>query len=318
MSQKKLSIDLGYGWIKAKVNGVYFRQPSVVGEKRIVLDDSIRPNDLIYDDRYFVGDLATRHSDIKYISTKDEKFEVWTTKVMLQSTIGFLEPQSNLYVVTGLPLDFYASQKEGFDNLLYSLNGECYKLKIGLTKPIQCRPNIQRVKIVPQHLGAAMDYLLDDNGALVNTDLAKKTILVIDPGYYTLGLLALDSMEVTKLSSSYAGLGVDCAYRVLQTYLKENIGKSPDIQDLDKYVLTREYNGYDIGPLIDSAFKALVSQIMIQIENLNNKFHKYILCGGCANYIAKYLTIEDLVVMPEPQFANIRGYDKIGARLWHF
>lgn len=320
MSQSSIiSIDLGYGYTKAKFKESYFRQQSIVGEPRDVLSESLRPTDICYDNKYFIGDLAARHSDIKYLSTKDEKFEVWTTKILFKSVLGFLSDSKDINIVTGLPIDFYFSQKTGFESLMSSINTDGpYTLQLGMSELRLCNPNITKWKIIPQHLGAAMDYLLDNEGKLTDAAIANKSTLVIDPGYYTLGLLALDGMEVTKLSASHPGLGVDSAYKVLQQYLRDKIGKAPDRVDMDKHILSRSFNTYDIGPLIDLAFKALASQIMIKIDSLNLRFDSYIITGGCGSFIYDYLDLSNKILLEDPQFGNVRGYSKIGVRLWGF
>lgn len=69
-----------------------------------------------------------------------------------------------------------------------------------------------------------MSYLLDKNGKLINKHIARKRILVIDLGFYTLNLLGLDKLDIMKESTSLL-LGVEKAYKLLRRYLVNMLEK---------------------------------------------------------------------------------------------
>lgn len=314
---KTAAIDLGYGWTKAKVGARIWRQPSVLGEAKPLFDENLRNTDVIFDNKYFVGDLAVRHSDVRYYSTKDNKAETWTTEILLKTALGALAANEQVNVVTGLPIDFYFKQKDTMVKMLDNVNqGDAYRLQIGRSFDVDTRPKIIQSKIVPQPLGTAMNYLLDDMGQLINIEAAQNRILVIDWGKYTLDLLVLDAMEIGKESNSPEKLGVDTAYKLLQGYLREVLGKAPTRYDLDRYVMEGEYEGYNIIPLVEKAFKALAAQIMLEVEGLNMNFYKILVTGGWAGRIAKYLNFDKEKVEVFGQAGNVDGYEKIGAKSW--
>ncbi len=167
---KRVSVDLGYGWTKAIGPNIKWKQPSVIGERRNLFEDSLKPNDIIFDNKYFVGDLAIRQSTIRYTSTKEQKSDLWTTEVLLKTALGIIAPKDDVFLITGLPIDFYFSQKADFEKMIYKLNSsKQYLITIG-GENIVASPYINRVKIVPQPLGSAMDYLLDEKGNFVNKE----------------------------------------------------------------------------------------------------------------------------------------------------
>jgi hypothetical protein len=168
--------------------------------------DDIRPTD-IQCDGYFIGDLALRHSEVVYHSMKDTKYDDWTAKLLLRTSIALCKPVTQLDIVSGLPLDFYFSQRLGFEQFILNLSGSHVSIVVG--KSVSCYDiDIRRTKLVPQHLGAAMDYLLDDTGNLIHKEDASKDLLIIDPGYNTLGLMVLSGMEIGKESRATPGLGI--------------------------------------------------------------------------------------------------------------
>ena len=321
MERKRLiaAADIGYGWTKVTADGKTWRQPSVLGEARQLFEENLRESDVRYKGDggdYFIGDLALRHSQVKYAGTAENKAETWTTKILLEAALGITAPMGNVYLVTGLPVDYYFKQRPAFEALLGEFNqAQPYEIQVGSRSSL-ARPWILKNKLVPQPLGSAMNYLLDDRGQMARPDEAKKKLLVIDIGYYTLDLLELDAMEIGKASGSPAGLGVDTAYKLIQDYLKEQLGKAPNRYELDPYVRAGEYDSYDIKPLTAKAFEALGAQIDIEVQRLNTAYHKYIITGGWASLIADHLTIPKNRTIILDQLGNVRGYEKIGARLW--
>jgi hypothetical protein len=322
ISMNSLSyIDLGYGWTKGISNGKQFFEPSVVGDARPLMDEQQRDGDMIYHDdnqTLFVGSLALRQSKIRYNSTGENKAETWTTAVILKTALASLSPTGPVNLITGLPVDYYMKQKVSMAQLIDGLNtAGPYQVEIfGHRQPVRANPLIANYKIVPQPFGSAMDYLLDERGNVAKMDDAKKSILVIDVGYYTLDLLELDGMEIGKNSRSPHGLGVDTAYNLLHGYLVDMIGRAPERFEMDRYVLAGEYAGYDIRPLVKQAFQALAQQILLEIDSLSSYYDMYLLTGGCAPTIKEFINLPNLVMLEDSQFGNVRGYGKIGARLW--
>jgi plasmid segregation protein ParM len=312
-----IPVDLGFGWTKGKNGTEIWCQPSIIGEAKQLFDENKKEGDVIYNSEYFVGRVALKHSEVKYFSINDNKAETWITEILFKSMLGYLEPNKSSYVVTGLPIDFYFNQKTTMQDMIRRINDDdFFELEIVKVSKQLVKPIIRNSKIVPQPLGTAMDHLLDDRGKIRRMEEAKSRILVVDIGFYTLDLLILDGMEIDKASCSPPGLGVNIAYKLLQGYLKEKIGKAPANYDMDQCVIEKEYEGYDITPLIRKAFRVLAIQIQNEIESLNIGFHRVLLTGGAAPLIFEFLQLNNMITLPSPQLANIRGYEKIGRRLW--
>lgn len=314
-------IDLGYGWTKGIGNNKRFFEPSVVGDARQLMEQQTKDGDLIYrgdGHSYFVGNLALRQSKIRYNSTGENKAETWTTAVILKTALAKLSPTGPINTITGLPVDYYMKQKSSMVQLIDGLNSTGpYTVEIiGQRQQVRVNPLIAHYKIVPQPFGSAMDYLLDDHGNVARMVEAKRSMLVIDVGYYTLDILELDGMEIGKNSRSPHGLGVDTAYNLLHEFLIEQIGRAPERFEMDRYVLAGEYAGYDIRPFVTQAFQALSQQILLEIDSLSSYYDMYLLTGGCAPLIKDFINLPNLITIKDSQFANVRGYEKIGARLW--
>lgn len=306
------ALDVGYGWTKAKYGSKIFRQPSVLGDIKPLHDENRRKGYLICDN-YFVGELAVKHSDIKYHSLKDSKATTWTTEVLIKSALAYLG-SSGSNTVTGLPVDYFFSQREQFEEMLKGLNYQQTELEVINEGFFHETLNFHNIKIVPQPLGAAMNYLLDDWSQLSNKEDARGRILVVDWGRYTLDLLVLDGMEIHKASCSPPNLGIESAYRLLRRYIREKIDRTPENHEMDRIVTTGEYEGYDVTPLIDLAFTAVAQQVLLEIEGMNLNFNLHLIVGGQAERLSKSLPLENKVV--GNQLSNLEGYEKIGNRAW--
>lgn len=309
-----VNLDLGFSWTKAEKGGVIYRQPSIIGESKDMFDQNIEANHFIFNDEMFVGTLALNYSDIKYFSLNNNKAEAETSDILLKTVLGYLARRERVNLVTGLPINFYFKQREAFEEKLLGLadQGE-YKIKKGRGKSFLVQPIVEKCKLVPQGLGIVMDYLLGDNGKIAKLKAAQLRILTIDLGFYTINLLGLNDSKIMKESKSIV-LGVEKAYKLLQSYIHKLTGTSPELYELDPYVISGKYNGYDIKPLIKKAFKSLAMQIKNEIESLNMNFDIYLVAGGAAHFVFEYLDLPNKVLMD--QFAQTRGYRKIGKKSW--
>ncbi|OMD76905.1 ParM/StbA family protein [Paenibacillus odorifer] len=307
-------IDLGFSYTKAKKGKKFYLQPSISGETQPLFDQNIKSNDFFYNEELFIGDLALRHSEIKYFTLKDNKSEAMTSEALLKTGLGYLNKSKPFNIVTGLPVSFYFNQLSDMENMLNSIaDSNKYVIKKGKGNYSEIKLNINKYKIVPQGYGVAMDYLLNPEGKIEKGYIAKKKILVIDLGFYTLNLLGLDKLEIMKESTSIL-LGVEKAYRLLRKYLQEAIGKAPNIYEMDQYVIRGVYEEFNIKPLISKAFRSLAMQIQNEVDGLNINFDYYLIGGGAAHQVFDNLNFKNKILFD--QLAQIRGYEKVGVRLW--
>lgn len=306
------SLDIGYAWTKAKYRDNIFIQPSVLGDKKPLHEENKKEGYIIHEN-YFLGELALRHSDIKYYSLSDSKADNWTTEILIKASLAYLQSDGS-HIVTGLPIDFYFNQREQFSELIKSLNGINTSIEIIGSSRLEQSIQTLHHKIVPQPLGAAMNHLLNEYGELVHREDAKGRILVVDWGRYTLDLLILDSMEIHKASCSPQNLGIEVFYNILRRYIREKLDKTPSIYEMDSIVKNEIYEGYNISELIESSFKAVSSQILMEIESFNMKFDRVLIVGGQAERLSKHLPLENVIV--GDQLSNLMGYEKIGKRQW--
>lgn len=323
MRDKIVSVDLGFGYCKGKKGDKYYTQPSVIGEPRMVFEDDLNNDDLQYESfsllrSYFVGNLAVRKSNVRYYSTGDNKYGYWITSVMLDTMLGCLAPnEENNILITGLPIDFYFSQINKVKEFLGQYTKRRYfGLKIGRNNPETVSVQASKVHVVPQPMGAAMNYLLDDDGRIKDKDEARKIFVIGDLGFHTFDLLVLDGMEIHRYSHSDTEISVATAYTQVQEWLKNQVGYAPDLYQVDAAMLKGDFQGIDLSPILTKMCESLAYQIELAVESLNLRFHKYIGTGGWSTLITPMLNIPEEKKVMFGQDGNVQGYEKIGVRAY--
>lgn len=328
LMDKVFPADLGFGYGKAKFKNKEYKQPSVIGEPRRVHEQDIQGNDIqigkitltddkheVFTPEHFVGDLALRHSNTRYYSIGDNKANIWTTWVQLDSMLGTLAPNEDIFLITGLPLDFYFEQMTSMHRMLDNYrNPKKISLKFGKSIIKDANISINDYHIVPQPIGACMNYLLDERGQFIDKNEARQIIIVGDLGFHTFDLLVYDGGEIHRFSHSETDISVANGYRLVQEWLKPKVASIPDLYTLDAAMLKGEYQGIDLTGVLSKMCESIAQQIRFAIDSLNIKYHKYIGTGGWSSLITPLLNIAPEKIQVYGQDGNINGYAKIGVR----
>ncbi|TYS64479.1 ParM/StbA family protein [Sutcliffiella horikoshii] len=307
-----IGLDLGFGNVKGKNLFQEIMFPSVVGPSRNLIESTVQadtePLNRIIDNKrsLFIGDLALRQSATKMFSLKENKAGHESTKPLLEVALGLLAKGRNVNVVTGLPVTFYFQQKEELSKVFkrdHDIN-----IQVG-GQWIERTISVDEVKLVPQPLGSAIDFLLDREGN-IKEDMkkyAKGRIGVLDIGFYTNDLLVLDGLEVAQDYSRSLRSGMSVAYRAMN-----DAGIDVPIYDLEKMVRRGQYRSAS-----EQAFQALAQQIQGEVETYWPQLDLIIITGGGGHELFRYLKLPgESRISLNPSLANVKGYYKLGRRAW--
>ena len=325
---KVLPADFGFGYGKGLYKGKEYKQPAVVGEPRRVHTQDIQKNDFqygkvilgptkkeVFEPVHFIGNLAVRQSNTRYYSIGDDKANNWTTAVQLETMLGYLAPNEEVFVVTGLPLDFYFDQLDAMNKFLAGYKkSKPFALKVGHEVHKDLTVGICQHHVVPQPMGACMNYLLDDRGQFNDISEAKQIIVVGDLGFHTFDLLVYDGGEIHRLSHSNTEISVANGYKLVQEWLRPQVVSVPDLYTLDAAMLKGEYQGIDLTGVLEKMCEALARQIKFALDSLNIRYYKYIGTGGWSSLVTPLINIPEEKRVIYGQDGNIVGYGKIGVR----
>lgn len=323
-------IDLGFGYTKGKRGQKEFRQPSVVGVPRRVHEQDIKDDDYvlghfapvgdekkpIFVPKHFVGNLAVRKSNVRHYSIGDDKAGTWTSEVLLSTALAELtKDKEDIFVVTGLPLDFYFKQRASMEAFLNNFNKvDSFFYKKGVGNPFQSKPVIVKSIVTLQPMGAAMKYLLDERGQIRDKKEAAGINIVGDIGFHTFDILVLDGMEIHRYSHSDKEISIANAYTVIQDWLRDEIGSAPDIYELDYHILKGHYQGIELTDKFEEAMQTLAYQAKLALDSLNLNYNKFISTGGWASVITPMMELKEETTVTYDQDGNIDGYGAIGVR----
>ncbi len=331
------AIDIGFGFTKA-TNGKDFNIfKSIMGEAmdfhipvNILTDDIADWLHIMLDGQnYFVGDFAEQQSNARHFTLDQEKFVADFARVLALTALGRLNDEYvPINLVSGLPVGFYRNYHRRLANTLAGSHEITFQMSNG-SKEIR-RLNIDKVKIIPQPLGSLLNLIMNDKGAIVNGDLARQKVGVIDIGFRTTDFCIFHQLRYVERGSTTTNTGLSKCFGLVANKLQEECGSvNIELYRMYKAIQTgiirirgKEFN---IAKLRDLTFANAARVIADDMDRLwvdDWDMDTIIVTGGGAMELAKYL--QPLIVgnvIPikhnvDLRLSNVEGYLKYGRFLW--
>lgn len=285
-----IAVDLGFGWTKATNGRETIKFPSVIGPRRKLFDSTSTRNQLdrLVTGDYFVGNLAIDQSATQRFNLQKNRAATDVASVLYQTALDVIAP-AECDVVTGLPLAWYWEQREDMERLVTSDD------------------RVVSARIVPQPLGTAMSWLLDDEGEIKphKKRLAGGAVGVIDVGMHTADYLYLQGMEPRRNYSRTTRSGVHVALKAMG-----DAGLDLPLYAIDAAVRDGQYR-----KAANEAFAQLAEHVKDEALSFWPSVPRVVLItGGGGAAIYDYLDLPRAVLTRNPQEANVRGYWRLGRR----
>lgn len=335
-----LGIDIGFGFTKATNGKKTFIFKSIFGE-----DADIQfwadfgkdaPTDHIHvtidGKSYFIGDLAEQQSSVLHFTLDQEKLLTDFVKILTLTVAGMFVDKGGpinvpINIVSGLPIGFFKQSHERFNELLSGHHRVTYHSHDGheTTKELY----INKVRMLPQPLGSALNLLMDDNGKIVNTALANQKVGVVDIGFRTTDFTILDHLRYIDRGSRTMETGISKGFSVIANKLREKCGVNVELYRLYNPAETGSIkmrgHGFNFAKIRDQVYSQLAASIANDIDRLwadDWDMDAIILTGGGCRDLAQYL--QPLVtgnILPldpdqDPRLNNVLGYIKYGQHVW--
>lgn len=332
MVTKNIGIDLGYGFVKATDGDKEHIFPSVVGAARELKYQSELTSRspgvdhlvITMDGRkYFVGELAIKQSEIASRSLDQDRLEDRNTRVLLLTALALFSQweQQSFNVVTGLPTAYYSSYKDAWVNALRG--SQTVRFTVG-NEEKERTIAVERVRVVPQPFGTLYDRVLNSIGNVVDTDLSKLTVGVIDVGFKTSDFAVSDGLEFIDRLSGSTTTGLSSAYSIIAERLRNEFRINKENHELDYIVQKGEIRvagkPQDISSIKREAYERVAQKIITEVESVwdHRDLDVILLTGGGGPALSDYLLphFRNAFVVDGAQFANVRGYLKLGANLF--
>jgi len=189
------------------------------------------------------------------------------------------------------------------------------------------RINVNQCHVYPQPLGGYAEYLA---GAPVPADKEAPMALVIDPGYYTVDWFVCRGMIASEIRSGAVHCGVSAILRAVAGQIVDEAcvgaGVTETIRRIDHSLIQK--NAFTMcgrvvaldkfmaagDIVIDEAAQAVKNSIGSGAD-----IDVLVLTGGGASLyqpaIARKFPHHEVVVLPDPAHANVRGFHLLGERI---
>jgi plasmid segregation protein ParM len=336
-----LGIDIGFGFTKA-TNGhetVIFK--SIFGDASEIqfwadFGES-SPTDHIHvtidGKSYFVGDLAEQQASVLNFTLDQERLISDYVRIFALTVAGLFYNKNNstinvpINVVSGLPIGYFKHNHERFNEILTGHHRVTYHSHNGnkSTREIY----INKIRMLPQPLGSILNELMDNDGRIVNEELATKKVGVVDIGFRTTDFTILDHLRYIDRGSRTIDTGISKGFSVISSKLREKCGVSVELYRLYKAVeegtIKMRGHGFSFEKIRDQVYSQLAANIANELDRLwadDWDIDTIILTGGGCRELGKYIqpliagNIKPIDSSSDPRLNNVQGYAKYGKYIW--
>lgn len=259
------------------------------------------PYEVGEDSGLFVSTVPILHRD--YIETPEYR-------ALLYGALAAMQTPSIDLLVTGLPVHLHATRSERLQSLLMGV----HTIRPGVTV------EIRKVAVVTQPMGGFVLHCFEQGNWKVN---ARKIVLVVDIGFFTFDWMVIRGLTELPGRSGSVECGVSEYIRSIQEHLSTEIGDvHTDLHRIDDGLRQGDFRirgqPVDLAPL-HRVPKGVVDRAVSALRNRVGAAHdidQIVVVGGGAPYfvdgLRKAFPKHPLHTVPDPVFANVRGFQLIG------
>ena len=320
-----ISVDIGYGYTKGiGPDGLRFSFPSVVGTAEDIrfATDLIRGGEetpVTYGDkRFFYGEQALLQSRIQSTIFDRSRVHDHTYQMLFIAALVEMakrEPDSTrVKVVTGLPVGFFGDRAE----VVKSFEG-VYRV----TTDRAVKFAVESVFVVPQPFGSLFRELLNEQGKIVQGDVEKGRLGIIDVGTYTTDFVVSDELRYVQRLSGSIPIGWSEVTNQVQQALGDLYMLELMPHEVDRAVQAGEVRVRGepvlLEPLIEPAMADIQTAIIARARDLwgeGTQLDMILVSGGGGPYL--YDIIEEVYpharLLDDAFWANAEGFYRFGQR----
>lgn len=334
MAARNIGIDLGFGFVKTTNGEKDYIFPSVVGAGqdltyRSELTTYVEPIEnlavTIDGKKYFVGELAIRQSEILSRSLGENHAQEKNTKVLLLTALALYVngDAEEFNVITGLPPSYYLANKDLLAEVVkgthtIQLNADGIDKKKVIT--------INNVKIIPQPLGTLFQKIFDQKGVVVDKELSRSKVGIIDVGFRTTDFVVVDKLEyIDKLSYSTT-TGMSNTYAIVAEHLRNQYRVHKENYELDEIIQKAQIKVagkvYSLERVKKDAYEQVSAKILTEMNSIWDRrdLDAILISGGGGKALADYILpeLETATLVDDSQVANVNGYLKLGHKVFGY
>lgn len=227
--------------------------------------------------------------------------------------------QVTVNLVAGLPVADYARDRATLQERLLGTHRFTREGRAGQVV------KVEHVTVIPQAWGSVLVLLLDDRGVMVQPELVKQKVGVLDFGGHTVNYLSVDGLSDIPSETRGTERGTWNVVRTLRDFLDAEhpgLSRLPDhklMQAIVEGVIFNAGEPVDLRPVV----KSIVDDIGQEIVDTARQywgadaatFRSIIVCGGGAYLWGAHIkrAFRQAVVLDNPEMANARGFYRFAA-----
>jgi plasmid segregation protein ParM len=325
-------LDLGNGDIKvvSSVTDTPMVFPSVVGKlngyNALELGSNNRLENLsvlLDGEEYAVGKMALKNSTIRNHDVTDDKYLSESTKLLAHTALSLTSESAFSVggVVIGLPIHKMDIAKK----VTLDYRGNKFGVKLGYYGDYETKlklVQLEQVIVVAQPHGTLFNIILDDNGQMVNKDLAGSGIAIFDIGYKTNDGVVFKNLDPIGRLTIHSKSGMHVAYEEIRSVIGRKFnGLEVQTYEVPEIVRTGTIRGNNVKEIVNRAFYNLALSILNEIKTRWEdawEVEHVIFTGGGAELLKPYLkqVFSDCIFPDNCQTSNAEGFLKYAKRLW--
>jgi plasmid segregation protein ParM len=320
-----IGLDIGYGYTKAVTSTAEVVFPSVVGQAERIRYES----DLISENgrgihlvtpggERFVGELALLQSRIKWTPQDRGRVTSRTMLTLTQAALSELGVSGEVALITGLPVEWYGDREA----LSERLKRQHVIRRCGGGCPVV---NVSQVLVVPQPFGSLFALILDNDGKLINEDLARGRVGVIDVGMHTTDFVLVDRLRYVEKGSGSLTTALSRVHELTGRAILDAHSLQLTLHEIDAALRQGTVQVYgkakDVLRLAEPALEAVAEEVNAKAGTLwgdGRDLSAVLVTGGGALALGHRILSQypHAVTVPNAAMANVCGFLRYGMRKW--
>ncbi len=300
---KFIGVDVGFGFTKGFDGQRAVIMPSILAENGRPQEASeaarTGPEDGMHlafeDTALYTGNRADCDWRSPRLPRRPERlFGDYGRRLVLAVLTTFTETENPLHVVIGLPVSHFRHLKDAFEARLLGYHQLAWVQPDGSRIPKHV--HIRNIHTVPHPMGTYSGLIMNADGRMQVDKFKDKKAAVVDIGFRTTNVIAMDRMRFSNRYSGTIDLGVSRGFEQIAHKLEKETGQSLSFDQLYQAVrlgsISIDAQRYTIARVRREAFSRLAEQLADNVGHLLSAawdLDSLLLTGGGARELADYI-----------------------------
>ena len=184
---------------------------------------------------------------------------------------------------------------------------------------------VEELLVVPQPFGSLFATILDAEGRIVDEDLARGRLGIIDVGTFTTDYVLVDALRYIEKGSGSISTAMSRAYELIGRSILDSFGLDLRLHEVDSVVRDGHITVFgeqrDTEWLANPVLDAVAEEVLAQATTLwgdGRDLDAVLVTGGGALALGERICrrYPHARLLDDAPMANVRGFERYGQRKW--